>query len=325
MKNDLGTLTRRGLVAGAFAAGFAMPLAAQEFPAGKTINIIVPYAAGGATDTGARMMAAGLEKQLGTRVQVLNKPGAASQVGLSDLTRSAPDGLTLAYAVLPTVTTHYLDKTRQATYGRESFQPVGLHFYTPAMLAVKKDSPFKNIKDLVDAAKAKPSSIKISTSGLMAVPHIQVVMLERAAGVKFAAVHFTGGAPSITALLGGHVDLLAGGITDGLQHMKSGEFRILGVAAEARDPAMADVPTMREQGFDVMAASWTGVLAPAGTPKPIVDKISEAIKAVIADPEHRKRLDGIGVEPRYLSPADYTKAWIEIETRMRPVMEAPPQ
>jgi tripartite-type tricarboxylate transporter receptor subunit TctC len=308
--------------AAAIAGAATISAQAQGFHGGKVINIIVPYAPGGTTDTAARLMAAGLETELKTKVQVVNKAGAASQVGLTDLVRSPPDGHTLAYAVLPTITTHYLDKSRQSVYTRESFQPIALHFYTPAMLAVNANSPFKSIKDLVAAAKEKPGTIKISDSGLMAVPHLQVVMLERAAGVKFASVHFTGGAPSVTALLGGHVDVLAGGISDALAHLKAGTFRVLGVAADDPEPLMPGVPTIPAQGFDVRAASWTGVLAPTGTPKPIVDALTAAVKRVTDGQAHQKSLVDLGVTPRFLTPAEYTKVWIDIETRMKPIMEA---
>ncbi|MBL8702432.1 MAG: tripartite tricarboxylate transporter substrate binding protein [Alphaproteobacteria bacterium] len=312
-----------GALAAALVAGGAMPAPAQTFPGSKAITVIVPYAPGGTTDTAARLMAAALETELKGKVQVVNRAGAASQVGMTELVRAAPDGYTLAYAVLPTVTTHYLDKSRQSIYTRESFQPVALHFFTPAMIAVRTDSPYKSIKDLVAAAKEKPGTIKISDSGLMAVPHIQVVMLERAAGVTFASVHFTGGAPSVTALLGGHVDALAGGISDALPHMKAGTFRVLGVASDEPDPAMPDVPTTSSQGFDVMAASWTGILAPAGTPKAVVDTLTAAVKRIVDSAAHRQKLDEMGVAPRYLTPEAYTKAWIDIEARMKPVMDAP--
>ena len=295
---------------------------AQTFPVkGKPITIIVPYAAGGVTDTGARMMAAGMEKELGTSVQVVNKAGAASQLGLTELSRAAPDGYTLSYAVLPTITTHYLDPTRAAVYTRANFQPIGLHHLTWMMLAVRTDSPYKTLRDLVEAARAKPESIKISDSGLMAVPHSQVLMLERAAGVRFASVHFAGGAPSVTALVGGHVDVLAGSTADALANKKTGLFRVLGVAAETPDSSMPEVPTMTSQGYNVLAASASGILAPAGTPKPVVDALTAAMKKVIASKEHSDKLVELGIGAYYRDPEAYTKYWIDTEERMKPLMQ----
>jgi tripartite-type tricarboxylate transporter receptor subunit TctC len=295
---------------------------AQGFPArGKPITIIVPYAAGGVTDTGARLMAAGLEKELMTSVQVVNKPGAASQLGLTELARAAPDGYTLSYVVLPTVTTHYLVPGRDAIYTRKNFQPIAMHHYVPQVLAVKADSPYKTLKDLVEAARASPESIKVSDSGLMAVPHTQVLMLQRAAGVRFASVHFTGGAPSVTALLGGHVDVLAGATADALPHKASGAFRVLGIAAEQPDKSMPEVPTMKSQGYDVVAASATGIVAPAGTPQNVVDTLTRAMKKVIDSDEHQKKLQQLALEPYYLDPPAYTKLWEETEVRMKPILE----
>jgi tripartite-type tricarboxylate transporter receptor subunit TctC len=320
---------RHGLAKAALVLALALTLGAvtsgaraQEYPArGKPITIIVPYAAGGVTDVTARLMAAGLERELATSVQVANKPGAASQLALTELARATPDGYTLSYAVLPTVTTHYLDPARAAVYTRTSFQPIGLHHLTSMMLAVQSASPYKTLKELVEAARAKPESIRISDSGLMAVPHTQVVMLELAAGVRFASVHFTGGAPSVTALLGGHVEALAGSTADSLAHRKSGQFRVLAVAAEEPDPTMPDVPTMKSQGFDVVAASAAGIVAPAGTPKPVVDRLTRAMKAVIDSAEHQAKMKDLGIPTYYRDPEGYAKYWIDTESRIRPLLQ----
>lgn len=296
---------------------------AQEFPIkGKVITIIVPYAGGGVTDTGARLMAAALEKELGVSVQVVNKVGAASQVGLTELVNAAPDGYTLAYMVLPTVTTHYLDPARQAVYKRDSFQPVAMHHHVPQVIAVRADGPYKTLKDLIEAARAKPETIKVSDSGVMAVPHTQVLMLQQAAGVKFASVHFNGGSPSVTALLGGHVDVLAGATADALPHLRSGPFRVLAIAAAAPDKSMPDVATMTSLGYNVMAASWTGIVAPAKLPPPVLARLTAAIKKVAESPEHKAKLDALALEARYLDPEAYAKLWIDIEGRMKPLLES---
>ena len=318
----LRLLSRAALALACAAVAASGAAVAQGFPVkGKPITIIVPYAAGGVTDTGARLMAAGLEKELGTPVQVVNKAGAASQLGLTELSRSAPDGYTLSYAVLPTITTHYLDPSRAAVYTRANFQPVAMHHYTVMMLAVKTEAPWKTLKDFVDAARAKPGTIKISDSGLMAVPHTQVVMLELVTGVRFASVHFNGGAPSVTALLGGHVEALAGSTADSLAQKKAGQFRVLGVAAEQPNPSMPDVPTMKSLGYDVVAASAAGILAPAGTPKPVVDKLTRAMKAVTESADHQAKMKELGIGLYYRDPESYTKYWIDTESRMRPLLQ----
>jgi tripartite-type tricarboxylate transporter receptor subunit TctC len=311
-----------------FAVAFALVLAAlgasaqaQDFPAaGRSITIIVPYAPGGTTDTSARLMGIGLARELNTSVQVVNREGAASQVGLTELVRAKPDGYTLSYAVLPTVVTHYLDPARRAIYTAKSFQMIATHTITSMVLAVRSDGPYKTLKDLVDAARAAPGDIKVSDSGLLGVPHTNVLLLTLATGAKFTSVHFGGGAPSVTALLGGHVDVLSGATSDALAHKTAGTFRVLGIAADEPDPSMPDVTTMRSQGFDVVAASIAGIVAPAGTPAPVVAKLTAAIERIVADPEHRKRLADLGVNPYYRDPAAFAKIWQDNEGRMGPLL-----
>jgi tripartite-type tricarboxylate transporter receptor subunit TctC len=299
-----------------------VPARAADYPApGKTISIIVPYAPGGGTDTTARLMAAGLTKELGVNVQVVNREGAASQVGLTELVRSRPDGYTLAYAVLPTVVTHYLDPKRQAIYTRASFQPIAIHNRTAMMLAVPSDGPYKSLHDLVEAARKSPGAIKVSDSGLLGTPHVETLMLGLVAGVKFTSVHFGGGAPSVTALLGNHVDVLAGGTSDALPQLLAGKFNVLGVATEEPDPSMPQIPTMRAQGYDVVVSSMAGIVAPAGTPPAVVETLTKAVRKVMDDPDHRKKLTDYGVAPYYKDPDEYTKIWADLETRMKPVLE----
>jgi tripartite-type tricarboxylate transporter receptor subunit TctC len=314
---------RSGLAAAiglAFAAVAGAPAGAQDFPAGRPITIIVPYAPGGATDTGARLMAAGLEPLLHTSIQVVNRAGAASQVGLTQLVRAKPDGYTLSYVVIPTVVTHYLDPARHAIYTRDNFQPIARHFLSPAALAVRSDSAYHTLKDLVEAARAHPGTITVSDSGLLGVPNLCTLMLGHAAGVQFSPVHFDGGAPSITALLGSHVEVLAGGTVDAAPYKKSGEFRVLGVSDEQPDWSMPDVPTMRSQGYDVIAVSNTGVVAPAGTPSGVVAVLTKAMQTVIASPDHQQKIRALALTPAYLDPAGYTQVWIDNENRVKPIL-----
>jgi tripartite-type tricarboxylate transporter receptor subunit TctC len=252
---------------------------------------------------------------------VINRVGAASQVGLSELARARPDGMTFAYAVLPTVATHYLDPKRQAIYTRASFQPVFSHYISAMTLSVRADGPYKTLKDLVDAARAAPGKLKISDSGLLGTPHITALMLEHVTGVKFSSVHFGGGPPSVTALLGGHVDVLAGGVSDTLPQTRAGTFRVLGVATEQPDPTMPDAPTMRGQGFDVISASIGALVAPAGTAPSIVATLVDAGRRVAADPEHTTKLSDFGSAPYFNGPEGLIRVWADMETRVKPLLE----
>jgi len=319
------TTSRRTLLGASLAALAAAPrrAAAQAFPvAGRPVVIIVPYAPGGGVDTAARMIASGLEKELGGVVQVSNRPGAGSQIGATEMTRARPDGHTMLFAVLPTLITHYLDPGRNARYTRRDFQPVALHHISPVSFAVRTESPYRTLRDLVEAARARPETISVADSGLMATPHLGVLMLQAAAGVKFVSVHYSGGAPSVTAVLGGHVDVLAGGGSDVLGPMNAGTFRVLGTTGEKRDQLLPSVPTLREQGFDVQVASAGGLLAPAGTPPEVVAKLAEAVRRVMTAPGYSAQMSRLGLFPEFRGPAEYASYWENDEARMRPIMAA---
>jgi tripartite-type tricarboxylate transporter receptor subunit TctC len=295
---------------------------AEDFPAkGKLITIIVPYTPGGGTDLGARLVAEGLRKELGVPVQVVNKPGAASQVGMQELARAAPDGYTLGASVLPALASHYLDPSRDAPYTRKDFAPVANNFSGQYFLAVRSDSPWQTLKDFVEAARVKPGTIRISDSGLLGTPHLHVLMLEKAAGVKFVSIHFPDGAPSVTALLGGHVDAVTGGANDVMPNKEAGKFRVLGVSAEQPDKLLPDVPTEKSLGYDVITTSYTGLVAPAGTPKPVIDVLTRAVKKIIDDPEYQKKFEEVGLQSSYSDPEAFTAIWVDVERRMKPILD----
>jgi tripartite-type tricarboxylate transporter receptor subunit TctC len=190
------------------------------------------------------------------------------------------------------------------------------------MIAVRADSPYRTLRDLVAAAKAGPGTVTISDSGLMTNPHLTVLLLERAAGVKFASVHFAGGAPSVTALLGGHVTAVAGGVSDAVARVKAGEFRALAVAADQESEFLPGVPTMQAQGYDVVSVSTAGILAPAGTPREVVDALSRVIKKVVESEQHRADLAKYGgIARHYLGPDEFAKFWADYEARLAPVLK----
>ena len=196
----LAILAVCGLVlAGSSTAG------AADFPQkGKAIQMLVGFAAGGSTDVGARLMASGMEKELGTSVVVVNKPGASGQIAYTALTQAKPDGYTIGNTNFPSSVVSYLDPARKATYTRKSFELLALHVIDPALFAVKADSPFKTLKDVVDAAKANPKKVKISTTGIQSDEAFAILQFQKMTGSQFAMVHFAQGvASAMTAFLGG--------------------------------------------------------------------------------------------------------------------------
>lgn len=306
---------------GTAAAQTTLAQAGRPFPEpGKRITMIVPYAPGGGVDYAARLMSADLQAELGVPVVVDNRPGAGAKLGLSSLVRSAPDGYTLSYAVFPTIITHYMEPGEMPPYDRKNFQPIGQHFKSPYAIAVAVNSKFRTLRELVEAARVKPEAISISDSGSMASPHLTVAMLGLAAGVKFLSVHYNGGAPSLTALLSGEVDAFAGGGSDTVPYIANNQLRVLGVAAEKEDPMMPGVPTMKSQGYDVINDSLAGVVAPAGTPKEAVDRLTQAMKKAINNPEHAGKMTARGNIPYYMDPTEMTQFWEDFERRLAPVL-----
>lgn len=316
MTNGRGIRSLSGVAIAAFLSFMPAESYADGNFTGKTIEFIVPFSAGGTTDTIARILATSLEDQLGATVQVVNKPGAASQVGLTELINSKPDGLTIAYGVLPTLLTHYLDPDRAAPYGRESFTPIAMHYNVPNVLAVKSDSPYQTVTDVIDAAKEAPGTVTISDSGLMGAPHLLVLMLQEAADAQFASVHFQGGAPATTALLGGHVSVMANAISDVAPYVRAGDFRILGVADDKPSEVFPEVPTMASEGFNVVAVSSTALLGPAGMPAELVEELSAAVKKTSESEEHAARLRDLGISISYEAPEQLVETWIEYEERV---------
>lgn len=302
-------------------AAVPQAVAQAEYPApGKNITLIVPYPPGGSIDSGARLMASGLEKELDATVLVVNKPGAASQVGMSELIGSAPDGYTIAYSAMPTIVTHYLDPSRTAPYTRSAFQPIAMHFLTPQVVAVKATSPFKTLGDFIAAAKENPGKISVADSGLLGTPHLMMLLLERATGAKFNAVHYPGAAPAVVDAIGGHVEVLAAGVAEVLPHYRTGNIRVLALGYQP-EKEMPDVKTMKELGYDVQMTGATGILAPAGTPQPIVDKLANAIKKVTEDPSHVEQMEKLYLPISYRSSKEYDEFWAGLETQLGPLLK----
>lgn len=297
------------------------PAPKVDFPQkGKTISLIVPYTAGGSVDVAARLLAPALEKELGTSVQVVNRPEAGAQVGVTELARARPDGYTIGYTVLPTAITLYLDPERKAVFSRKDFAPIAMHVIDPGVVGVKSDSAYKTMVDLVNAAKAKPGEVKVAVTGVMGPSHLDALQTEALTGVQFAIVHFDGGAPGLTAMLGGHVDSKYGNIGDFLPQMKSGQIRIVGIMDKEENKFLPGVKTMESQGYKQYSAVSRGISAPVGTPKEIVDLLSAAIKKVISSDEHRAKMEEMGQTLRYMDPSEFGKYWDDVEAQVKPLM-----
>lgn len=293
----------------------AAPAAKVDFPAkGKSITMIVPWSPGGPADTGSRILAAALEKELGTPVEVLTKPGAGTQTGLTELARAKPDGYAVGQISSPTFQTLYMDPARQAIFNAKSFVPIAGHVDDPGAIGVRSESPYKNLTEFVDAAKAEPQKTKVANTGSGSLTHLQALQFQKLAGVKFSHVTFDGGATAVTALLGGHVDAYTGTLPDFIPHIKGDRIRVLGVMSGAQSSFAPGVKTFTEQGLNVVLGTTRVWAAPAGTPGEIASILNSAFKKVLADPAVQQKTAETGQSLRYLSPSEITKLWADLET-----------
>jgi len=296
--------------------------ATSDFPQkGKPINIIVPFAPGGTADITARLIAPVMEKELGTAVVVVNKPGASSQLGATEAARSKPDGHTLMMYVFPGGLTVYMDPERQAIPQIRELQPVALHNIDSGAVLVNTQSPFTSLKELVDAAKAKPGELKACTDGLMGADHMETLYFKNRIGAEFKLVHFDGGAPATTALAGGHVDLRVGKVGSAYAMIKAGKVRAIGVMDKQRSKFSPDTKTFEEQGYkDYIWYNATGVAVPKGTPRSIIEVLSNVIRKSIDTEDAKKKLDGVGLIGRFMGPEEYTAYKNDYEKIIEPLI-----
>jgi tripartite-type tricarboxylate transporter receptor subunit TctC len=291
--------------------------AAQD---GRRLELIVPYPPGGGNDIGARALAPLLERELGMAVVVLNRPGAGSQIGMSQVARARPDGLTIGYGLWPQTTTLYLDPGRQAGFTRESFTPLALHATDPGAISVRTDSPLRNLADLVAAARARPDDFRMSDNGQLGHEHLASIQLQRMAGVRFNQVHFNGAGPALTALLGGQTEAAIFAVGTASAQMRQGAMRALAVLSDAESPFLPGVPTARAQGFDIIAGSTRAFVGPAGMPQEARDRLAGALERAIKAPEHAERMRSLSIPITFRNADAFAAYWAEEERMLRPLI-----
>jgi len=295
---------------------FAGLVSAQTFPA-KPVQLMVAYPAGGSTDIAARIVAAIAEKDLGQSMVVVNKGGAGGQVGWTEMSRAKPDGYYIGFINLPALNTVILDPDRKAAFNVDAFVPVINQVLDPGIIWVKGDSPYKNLKDLLDAAKKNPNKISAATTGILRDDHLAILMMEEAApGALFRIVHFEGGAPVMTAVMGGHIECAFDNVGSVFRRIRTGELRALAVMDTQRSPFIPDVPTMRELGYPtVISSSTRGIAVPKGTPQPVIKRLEQSLKKAMDDPEHLKKMEEAGLQLRIMVGEEYAKYYRELHTK----------
>ena len=269
------------------------PVLAQEYPS-RPIKLIVPFPAGGSTDHVARVVSNGIKDELGQAAIIENKGGAGTLLGTEAVARADPDGYTLLSTATPFAINATLVKTLNYDTVK-SFEPVIFTAGIPLVILVNEKSPWRSLKDLVEAAKAKPGVYTYGSSGNGGSPHLATAMLEAATGIKMMHIPYKGSAPSVADLVAGQTDMVIDTVFLGAPHVKSGRLRALAQLGPQRSVLMPDVPTMQELGYkDFSAVSWFGVFAPAGTPRPILEKLNGAINRTLAKPAVIETLNAQG-------------------------------
>lgn len=307
------------LAAAAFSTLVSLPATAQgTWPTGKPITYMVPFAAGGTTDTLARLIGQQLGTALGTTVVVENKGGAAGSIGSEAAARSAPDGYTLLGG---TVSSHAINVSLYPKLGYDpikSFSPVTLIGTNPVVLVVAANSPYKTLKDVLAGAKGKQGGLSSASAGTGSSQHLAVELLAYKSGVKFTHIPYKGSGPAIQDVISGQVDMMFDTTVVAAPHIQSGKLRAIAVTSPQRLASMPDVPTVAESGVaelkDFQVQSWQAIFVPAGTPTPVVTRLHDEIRKILAQPDMQIRLKGFGMEPADMTVAQiaaFQKAEVE--------------
>jgi tripartite-type tricarboxylate transporter receptor subunit TctC len=255
----------------------------------KPIRIVVPYAPGGITDILARALGQRLGEALGQQIVIDNRPGANSQVGAEIVARAAPDGYTLLVSADTTFVMNPHLTSKLSYDALADFVPVSGLGISPQALVVHPSVPARTVSDLVALARAKPDEINYGTFGIGSSGHLNIVLLQSLTGTKFTAVHYKGAAPALTDLIGGHIQMMIVSIGLVTQAWQTGQLKVLGFGSASRIAQYPDVPTIAETLPGYEAASWYGLVAPAGTPRAIVDKLSAETQRIFADAAFRDK------------------------------------
>jgi len=303
-------ILHRWLAVAAWAAMSAGAALAATFPA-KPLTIVVPTPPGGTTDLVARLLAEKLGASFGQPVVVENRPGGATTIGAQAVLNQPADGYTVLMGTFATVTNPYLNKSIRVAY--TDFDPVTLVVNTPNVLVVGTASPFKSLKDLVAAEKARPGGVNFASTSNGGSPHLSGALFNSLAKVQLMHVPYPGSAPAITDLLGGHVDTMFDNLPASLPQIHAGKVRALAVTTSQRVPALPEVPTFAEAGFPGYEVNaWFGLLARKGTPPAAIEAWNQGVRAALEMPDVRQKLSGWGAIPVGNTPAQFA-AYLKAE------------
>ncbi|MFL6662889.1 MAG: Bug family tripartite tricarboxylate transporter substrate binding protein [Rhizobacter sp.] len=305
MRNRLKAL----VFAGALAAAAVVPFTALAqgdavaWP-NKPVTLVVPYPAGGTSDVVGRQLAQRLREELGQVFIVENKAGAATAIGAAAVARAPKDGYTLLLSAGTTFTTNP-HLTEKLPYKLEDFEPVAAVVTVPFAFVVRKDFPAKTLPEFVAYAKAHPGKVNNGTNGQGSMVHLLGELISNGLGVQLTQVHYKGAAPATIDMIGGVIDSNVEALTTAVPNIAAGQYRALAVLSAERQPLMPNVPTFKELGYPaVVGETWFAVFAPAGTAKPIIDKLNAALRKITTSPSFGEAMRKLGNEAKTSTPEE---------------------
>lgn len=305
-------------------AALAIPLAApaQTYP-DKPIRLIVPFAPGGVTDTSGRVIADGLSKRLGQQVVVENKPGASGNIGTGSVAQATPDGYTLVLAFDGTmvINPHVFANIPFDTL--KDFAPVGKIGDATLIIVSHPSFPGKTLREVIDISKKDPKGVSYGTSGIGGTPHIAGELLNLKTGAKLVHVPYKGGGQAMSDALGGNIPLVYTAVAGAIKHVEAGKLHAVAVSSRTRAPSLPNTPTFIEAGVpDFESSSWVGVLAPAKTPRPVIDRLNKEMNALLTSPEVIERLAKLGIVTTPGTPEQFGEQMKADLAKYGPVVKA---
>ncbi|MDF2466369.1 MAG: putative extra-cytoplasmic solute receptor [Ramlibacter sp.] len=315
----------RSLSAVAAALALATPFALAQAPAypKQPVTLVVPFPAGGPTDAMARVLAQKLGDRLGQQVVVDNKGGAGGSIAAEFVAKASADGHTLFFGTTGTMAINPSLYSKLRYDPVKDFAPVSLMATTMNVLVVNPQVPARSLADVIKLAKAKPGDITYGSAGNGSSNHLSGELFRSTAGIQISHIPYKGSAPALVDLLGGRITMMFDTIAQQTQNIAAGKVRAIAVTGPKRSPLLPDVPTAQEAGLkDFDVTIWFGVLAPAGTPAPVIDKLSRDIAAVMSTDEMKKRMQADGAEARPTSPAEFAALIRSDLAKWSPVVKA---